>query len=204
MRSVAQQYFESAPSAASRPGEVDLVLPDLHLRLATDRGVFSADRVDPGTRILLESVPTPPPGDLLDLGCGYGPVALTMASRVPEATVWAVDVNERALALCRRNAERAGLTNIRTLLPGDVDESVRFGVIWSNPPIRVGKSPLQRLLAGWLGSLAPEAAAYLVVHKHLGSDSLHRWLDNEGWPVTRLASRSGYRVLEVRTREGCP
>lgn len=195
---MSQQYFQSEPDAASRPGLVDLVLPDMHVRLATDAGVFSAGRVDPGTRVLLETVPTPPQhGDLLDLGCGYGPVALTMAARAPHATVWAVDVNERALALCAHNAESAGHRNVRARPAAQVPETVRFAAIWSNPPVRIGKAALQTLLAMWLERLAPSGVAYLVVHKHLGSDSLHRWLDGRGWPTRRRASRAGYRILEV-------
>lgn len=195
---MAAQYFESSPESASRPGQVDLILPDLHLRLATDSGVFSGDRVDPGTRILLETVPSPPStGDLLDLGCGYGPIATAMATRAPDATIWAVDVNERAISLCARNAETASLTNVRARHIDDVPDAVQFSAIWSNPPIRVGKPALQRLLSGWLARLTPGGAAYLVVHKHLGSDSLHRWLGQRGWQVSRHTSRSGYRVLEV-------
>jgi 16S rRNA (guanine1207-N2)-methyltransferase len=160
--------------------------------------VFSAGRLDPGTRILLDTVPPPPPtGDLLDLGCGYGPLALVLAARSPGARVWAVDVNQRALELCARNAERSGLANVRCAAPGDPGLPGTLDVIWSNPPLRIGKQALHELLAGWLARLAPGGSAYLVVQRHLGSDSLHRWLDGAGWPVTRIASRAGYRVLRV-------
>lgn len=198
---MSQQYFDSDPRAASRPQTVDLVLSDIHLRLATDAGVFSADRVDPGTRVLLETVPAPPPtGDLLDLGCGYGPIALTMATRAPGATIWAVDVNERALALCAHNAETAARTNVRTRLVDHLPEKVRFAAMWSNPPIRIGKPQLQQLLTTWLDRLSLDGVAHIVVHKNLGSDSLHRWLDDTGWPTSRLRSRSGYRVLRIAAR----
>lgn len=198
---MSQQYFESSPRAPSRPGGVDVVLTDLHLRLATDSGVFSADRLDPGTRVLLESAPTPPAaGDLLDVGCGYGPIALAMAARAPQATVWAMDVNERAVDLCARNARAAGLANVHACRPEEVPEETRFAAIWSNPPIRIGKPALHELLTGWLDRLAPDGRAYLVVHKHLGSDSLHRWLERQGWPARRRASHSGYRVLEIGAR----
>lgn len=199
-------YFEARPRTESRPGEVDVVLPDIHLRLTTDRGVFSADRLDPGTRILLETVPSPPAhGHLLDLGCGYGPVALTMAARAPAATVWAVDVNERALALTERNASAARLGNVRACDPDHVDPAIDFAAIWSNPPVRVGKPALQALLTTWLSRLAPGGDAHLVVHRHLGSDSLHRWLAEQGWSTHRVTSRSGYRVLRVsRPSEGGP
>jgi 16S rRNA (guanine1207-N2)-methyltransferase len=194
-------YFEESPQAASRPGMVNLVLPDLHLRLETDRGVFSPDRVDSGTRVLLETVPPPPgEGDLLDLGCGYGPIALTMASRAPGATVWAVDVNRRSVELCERNAKSAGLDKVRSLHPDEVPDDVRFQAIWSNPAIRIGKTALHEMLTRWLDRLAPGGSAYLVVQKHLGSDSLQRWLGEQGRPTSRLASRAAYRILKVDAR----
>ncbi len=139
--------------------------------------------------------PPPPTGHLLDLGCGYGPLALVLAARSPGATVWAVDVNERALGLCAGNAQRAGLPNVRCAGPGDPALPARFGLIWSNPPIRIGKAALHELLAGWLARLAPGGTACLVVQRNLGADSLQRWLAEAGWPARRLAARGGYRVL---------
>ncbi|MEU7857181.1 methyltransferase [Nonomuraea sp. NPDC049141] len=191
-------YFSEQPRTASRPGSVDLVLPDLHLRLETDRGVFSPERVDLGTRVLLESVPPPPQeGDLLDLGCGYGPIALTMASRAPGATVWAVDVNRRSVELTARNAQAAHLDKVRSLHVDEVPEDVKFRAIWSNPAIRIGKPALHEMLTSWLSRLTPDGVAYLVVQKHLGSDSLQRWLGEQGWQATRAASRAAYRILKV-------
>lgn len=198
-----EHYFAKQPQAQSRPGTVDLVLPDLHLRLATDRGMFSPDRVDLGTRVLLDSVPAPPDtGDLLDLGCGYGPIALTMAARSPQAIVWGVDVNERALECGRANAQAAGLDNVRFCLDEEMDTGTRFAAIWSNPPIRIGKPALHGLLSTWLSRLSPGGRAHLVVQKNLGSDSLQRWLETQGWPAERLTSRAGYRVLAVDARPG--
>jgi 16S rRNA (guanine1207-N2)-methyltransferase len=196
---VSSQYFAEQPAAAHRPGTVHVVLPDVHLRLATDSGTFSPGRLDPGTRLLLDTAPPPPAdGDLLDLGCGYGPLALVLAARAPGARIWAVDVNRRALDLCERNAASAGLANVRCLPPDDRALPASYELIWSNPPIRIGKAALHALLAGWLGKLAPGAAGYLVVQRNLGSDSLQRWLAESGWDVARLASRSGYRVLRVQ------
>jgi len=201
---VSSQYFAEEPDSAHRPGVVHVVLPDLHLALATDSGVFSPGRLDPGTRLLLDVAPAPPAsGDLLDLGCGYGALALVLASRSPAAQVWAVDTNRRAIGLCDRNASGAGLANVHCVAvtggsPDDVRLPDRYDLIWSNPPIRIGKPALHTLLAGWLGRLAPGAAAYLVVQRNLGSDSLQRWLESSGWTAVRFAARAGYRVLEVR------
>jgi 16S rRNA (guanine1207-N2)-methyltransferase len=194
----AEHYFEARPSAAHRPGLVRVVLPDVYLELETDSGMFSPGRLDPGTRFLLEAGPPPPPeGDLLDLGCGYGPVACTLASRAPGATVWAVDVNERALGLCARNAAKAGLSNVRCVTPGSPDIPPRLTGIWSNPPVRIGKAALHELLLSWLTRLPAEASATLVMGRNLGADSLHSWLQEQGWSVTRLAARSGYRLLGI-------
>jgi len=198
---VADHYFSARPVAPHRPGQVRVILPDVYLELATDAGVFSPGRLDPGTRLLLEEAPAPSAaGDLLDLGCGYGPIACVLAARSPGAAVWAVDVNERALELCAWNARTAGLATVRCLTPGDASLPARFAAIWSNPPVRIGKDALHALLSGWLRRLAPDGRAYLVVGRNLGADSLHRWLAGQGWPVTRLAARSGYRLLQVDTQ----
>ena len=195
-------YFAERPDVASRVRRVPLHLADLSFELDVDRGVFSAERVDPGTRVLL--VEAAQPGDasaVLDLGCGYGPLACAVATRAPAAAVWAVDVNERALGLCAANAERLGLTNVTAVKAEDVPEDVSFDLIVSNPPIRIGKKLLHPLLSTWLDRMSPEGRAELVVHKHLGSDSLARWLNEQGWPTERLISRNGYRVLVARTRQ---
>lgn len=201
MVEAAGHYFDADPAASSQRREVRLDLPDLSLTLTTDRGVFSADRVDPGSKyLLLEAPPPPPDGSFVDLGCGYGAIACTLAARAPRATVWAVDVNRRALDLCRANAERAGLPNVRAVTPDEVPDDLAVDLIWSNPPIRVGKAELHDLLTRWLGRLREGGRAVLVVQKHLGSDSLQRWLQEQGWPTERLGSRAGYRLLEVVRR----
>jgi 16S rRNA (guanine1207-N2)-methyltransferase len=198
-----QHYFAARPEAAHRPGMVRVVLPDLYLELETDSGMFSPGRLDPGTRFLLESAPLPPEsGDILDLGCGYGPIACALAVRAPGATVWAIDVNERALALCERNAAKAGLPNVRCATPDAPGLPASLAGIWSNPPVRIGKPALHELLRRWLARLAPDAGATLVMGRNLGADSLHGWLEKEdGWQVRRLSARSGYRLLRVTAAE---
>ncbi len=199
------QYFSPTPGAAHRPRQVTLALPDLTATLATDAGVFSPERVDAGTRLLLlEAPPIDDAATVLDLGCGYGPMAVTAARRAPGATVWAVDTNERAVELCRANAGANDVGDrVHALaVPADeplagVPDDVRFDVVWSNPPIRVGKAVLHALLVAGLDRLSPDGHAVLVVHKHLGSDSLQRWLVDQGFPTDRLVSRQGYRLLRV-------
>jgi 16S rRNA G1207 methylase RsmC len=163
-------------------------------------GVFAQGRLDRGTVVLLrETDPPASAGTFLDLGCGYGVIACALAVAQPSATVWAVDVNERAIRLCADNASSLGLAErLHASLPDDVPADVRFDEIWSNPPIRVGKHALHRLLLTWLTRLTPTGRAVLVVGKNLGSDSLQRWLCDEGYRCERLASAKGFRVLEVR------
>lgn len=192
-------YFEPRPAVPSKPRTVRLHLGELDLELQTDRGVFGSKGVDAGTLILLKEAPAPPhEGEILDLGSGYGPIAVAVARRSPGARIWAVDVNERAVELARANAAKAGAANLTAATPDAVPAEVRFDAIYSNPPVRVGKAPLHDLLETWLRRLKAGGAAYLVVQRNLGSDSLARWLGEKGYTVTRLKSKKGYRVLEVR------
>ncbi len=194
-------YFDEQPAVGSDIRSVDVALPDIAFTMETDRGVFSHGHVDTGTALLLREAPTPPAsGNLLDLGCGSGVIALTLALRSPDATVWAVDTNERARSLTAGNARRAGADNVRVCAPHEVPADVEFDTIWSNPPIRIGKAALRELLSGWLGRLADGGTTVLVVQKHLGADSLHRWLDEQGFATERRASRAGFRLLESAAR----
>lgn len=199
-----EHYFSASPESELNLRKFHASLAGNTYELTTASGIFSPERVDAGTQVLLANAPTPPPGGhLLDLGCGWGPVALTLAINSPRATVWAVDVNERALDLVRRNAAELGLDNVNACRPEDVPDAIDFMTIWSNPPIRVGKSELHNLLQRWLPRLDSGADAWLVVQRNLGSDSLHRWLDqalDDDFTVLRAATNKGYRVLRVRRR----
>lgn len=195
-RTTQAHYFSDDPTAASKRGAVRLTLPDRTLELVTDRGVFSPDRIDPGTKLLLSEVPDLAPGALLDLGCGYGPIACTLASRHPGHDVWAVDVNARSRDLTAENAERLGL-RVSVASPDEVPADLRFAGIVSNPPIRIGKAALRGLLVTWLDRLTDDGEAWLVVNKNLGADSLADWLGARGHEVERIRSRQGYRILRV-------
>lgn len=194
-------YFNAQPAVPDVRRPLAVVLDGQERALETSAGIFSPDGVDKGTAVLLAEVPDPAPeGDLLDIGCGWGPIALTMALRSPGATVHAVDVNERSLDLTAANARRLGLANVRTALPDDVPGEVRFATIWSNPPIRIGKQALHELLLRWLPRLAEGGEAWLVVQKNLGSDSLQHWLAEElggTYDVARAATSKGFRLLRV-------
>ncbi len=200
----ATQYFAAQPRSADQVRTIQVRLHGRDVSVVTAAGVFSAGHVDAGTAVLLNEVPSPPAGgDLLDLGCGWGPLALSMALAPPAATVWAVDVNERARSLVRQNAAALGLLGVSAVAPDEVPPAIRFGCIWSNPPIRIGKEGLHALLLTWLPRLSPGGSAWLVVQRNLGADSLHRWLQHELAAlaeVERVGSSKGYRVLRVRAR----
>ena len=194
-----QHYFSPQPAGSADRRRVEVELAGHRLSVETAGGVFSPDHVDTGTQVLLREAPTPPErGTFLDLGCGWGPIALTLGLLAPQATVYAVDVNERALDLARANASAAGLTGVRVAAPDEVPADVRFDLIWSNPPIRVGKAALHDLLGTWLHRLTDAGEAYLVVQKNLGADSLQRWLrESLALGCDRVAVAKGFRVLRV-------
>ncbi|MGV8970235.1 MAG: class I SAM-dependent methyltransferase [Microbacteriaceae bacterium] len=199
-----EHYFSSTPGSELRIRTIHARIAGTDFDLSTSNGIFSPERIDAGTQVLLSSVPAPPPGgNLLDLGCGWGPIALSLALASPQATVWAVDVNERALELVKQNAYAVGATNVRAVTPDQVPDDLAFMTIWSNPPIRVGKNELHSMLEMWLPRLEPGSEAWLVVQKNLGSDSLHRWMDDTfaaTLSVTRAATSKGYRVLRARRK----
>lgn len=206
-------YFTAAPASSAERRALTVVLDGKSVDVETAGGIFSPGRLDLGTQVLLRTVSSPPTGDVLDLGCGWGPVALTMAMQNPQARVWAVDVNERSLDLTRRNAASLGLTGVTACTPDDVPDDVRLAQIWSNPPIRVGKEVLHSMLDRWLPRLVPGGSAFLVVQRNLGADSLMGWMNDrydgtsdevrapDGEPfaavATKLASAKGFRVIEV-------
>jgi 16S rRNA (guanine1207-N2)-methyltransferase len=199
MPAAGSHYFDDDPELPSQPTAVEVWLPDRRLTLTTDRGVFGRSGLDPGTKLLLTRGPAPASvGTLVDVGCGTGAIAITLALRSPDAVVWAVDVNRRARELCASNAA-ANRANVRVVSPEELPEDFCVDEIWSNPPIRIGKPALHALLTAWFARLAPGGRAVLVVHKHLGSDSLQRWITELGLPCERSLSSGGYRLL-VATR----
>ena len=199
-------YFTAEPASAAQRRQLQVHLAGREVIVQTAPGIFCPDRVDIGTAVLLREAPAPPPvGNLLDIGAGWGPIALSLGLLSTDATIWAVDVNQRALSLARSNAKALGVNDFQAMTPDEVPADIRFDAIWSNPPIRVGKPALHDLLMHWLPRLTPGGAAYLVVQKNLGSDSLQRWLTTElearqpgAFTVGRHATTRGFRLLSVR------
>jgi 16S rRNA G1207 methylase RsmC len=203
---VDEHYFTADPAVAFRREPVRAHVWGHHLALTSGSGVFARGRLDVGTAVLFRETDPPRPArpapTYLDLGCGYGVIGLALAVAVPDARVWAVDVNERALLLARENADALGVAERYTAVtPDEVPADLAFDEIWSNPPIRVGKEALHALLLTWLPRLAPGGHATMVVGRNLGADSLQRWLADQGFPTRRVASAKGFRILETRRAE---
>lgn len=193
---VTDHYFNADPTGPEKRREVTADVWGHRLTLTTAHGVFAHDGLDKATGVLLHSVEPPSEGTVLDLGCGWGPIACALALDQPALDVWAVDINSRARDLTRLNADRLG-ARLHVTHPDQVPADVMFDQIWSNPPIRIGKDALHDLLLRWLPRLTPDGVAWLVVGKNLGADSLQRWLRAEGWSAERHSSAKGFRVLRV-------
>ncbi len=221
----AEHYFSANPGSRRRRRTVALALKDVSADLSTDRGIFSAGRIDPGTLLLLKHAPLPDPGGqgsangevsgrergsgriLADVGCGYGPIAVALALRAPDATIWAIDVNERARELAAANLIAAGVpvaggdevshARARVCAPEELLPALRVDGVYCNPPVRIGNTALDGLLVQWLERLRPGGFAVVVMHKNLGADSLVRRLEARGWAPRRLTTGGGYRVLQI-------
>lgn len=194
-------YFTASPASDAQLRGRSVTLAGEQVTVWSAGGVFSPDHIDKGTAILLDNVEElPQTGTFLDLGSGWGPIALTMAAMRPEAAVYGVDVNERAVDLLQRNAQRLGHAQVQALTPDAVPSDTTFDVIWSNPPIRIGKAALHDLLETWVPRIAPGGRAEMVVSKNLGSDSLQKWLAARfpDMVVERTASEKSFRILVVR------
>jgi 16S rRNA G1207 methylase RsmC len=199
-----EHYFSETPGSDYKPKEISVVINGHEVLVTTAGGVFSPDHIDQGTNVLLTHLDQAPAGgNILDIGCGWGPIALSLASASPKSTIWAVDVNQRSLELTAANAKRLRLSNIKFVTPEEVPADLEFSGIWSNPPIRVGKDVLHEILLTWLPRLQEHAEAYLVVQKNLGADSLHRWLEAElpeNFSTVRVDTAKSFRVLRVKRK----
>lgn len=201
---VSEHYFTESPSSEAKTRELRLELAGREVTVETVSGTFSPTRLDLGTSVLLRHLPEPPTGDVLDLGCGWGPIALHTALEAKDAEValrvWALDVNSRSLETTAANARRLGLDSIAPVTAEQIPADLQFSAIRSNPPIRIGKAALHELLETWLPRLAPGGRADLVVSKNLGADSLQKWIAQmlgDGFTIERTGSSKGFRVLTV-------
>lgn len=203
---VTEHYFTPSPATADDRRDLRVELAGAPRDLVTSRSVFSGGGVDKATAVLLDRLDqlpeVPAGGRVVDLGCGWGPIALTIALLHRDCEVWAVDVSQRARDLTAENARRLGLETVRVVAPEQVPSDLVADVLLSNPPVRIGKAALHALLAEWTGRLAPTGWAGLVVGRNLGADPLTAWLAAElpEREVGKAASAKGFRVIRISPR----
>lgn len=200
-----EHYFSANPDTPAISTDLKIEIFDRQFDVVTMPGVFSHRGLDKGTAVLFRKVPfdsLPPTAHILDLGCGWGPISLALASTYPDASLFSIDINERALALCQQNLMKAGFHTITALEPvmyeKFVNDGIKLDLIWSNPPIRIGKTALHDLLLRWLNLLASDGVGYFVIQKNLGANSLSKWLEDQGFQVNKLGSAKGFQVIKVR------
>ena len=196
-------YYTREPRSESRPAECAFTYRGIPLVFRTDAGVFSRGEVDTGTRLLLEALPEEMSGDVLDLGCGWGVIGIAIARKWPEARVTMADVNVRALALSRENAERNRAkaecveSDGMAALAGHA-----FDAVVTNPPIRAGKQVIYGMFADAAKSLRPGGSLYLVIRKQQGAESCMKYLQTLFENVETLEKSGGFRVLKATGNPG--
>lgn len=201
---MAEHYYVENPGAAHDEKTVIFSALGRELRCVTDAGVFSRDGLDMGTRILLEALPELR-GQVLDLGCGWGPVGVVLGKRYPDARLLLTDVNARAAELAERNLADNGVANAK-VVRGDGFEAVEgaFDAIVLNPPIRAGKAVIYALFADAAAHLNEGGALYVVIRKQQGAESAQRYLNTIYADVSRIAREKGYWVLRCSGPEARP
>lgn len=194
---MSEHYYTSRPSAAHEETSFDATLRGMTFRFVTDAGVFSRDRVDFGSLLLIEAMRIGAADTVLDLGCGYGPIGMVAARLAPEGFIYMVDVNERAVELARRNLAANGIANAEVRV-GDglaAVPGIAFDVILTNPPIRAGKATVYRLLEEARAALKPGGSLWVVIQTKQGAPSMKRKLAELFGNVTDVDRKAGYHVF---------
>lgn len=190
-------YFTQDPSADHEYREFTATLRGMSFTFTTDANVFSRDRVDFGSALLIEVMRLPATGNVLDLGCGYGPIGIAAAKLAPGAQIHMVDVNQRAADLARRNAERNGASNVE-IHSGDGLSPVRavsFDLVLTNPPIRAGKKVIYAMIDEAKEALRPGGSLWVVIQTKQGAPSMKKKLKETFGNVDDVDRKAGYHVL---------
>ena len=193
------QYYTRTPSSESKPAECAFSFRGKTLRFTTDAGVFSRGELDAGTRLLLDALPDTLEGSVLDLGCGWGPIGVSVKAAWPETDVTLADVNLRALSWAEKNAERNGVRV--SCLESDGFSALEgrvFDAVITNPPIRAGKQVIYRLFREAFDHLFPGGSLFLVIRKQQGAESCIRYLEGFFSSVEKLDRSAGFWVLQAR------
>ncbi|MFD2707306.1 class I SAM-dependent methyltransferase [Salibacterium lacus] len=194
---MAGHYFDESPERKSEQRVVTAQLRGKRMSFHSDHGVFSKSEVDYGTRMLLEVYRFPEmEGDILDIGCGYGSIGLTLAAEA-DRTIWMTDVNERALSLAAQNAEKDGLSNTRIMKSSlfEALEGEKFASVISNPPVRAGKETVHALFEKAYDHLCSKGTFWTVLQKKQGAPSAKEKLKTVFDSVDIEARKKGYYIF---------
>lgn len=197
---MSEHYFSENPHSKSSPKTWNCLLREKTYHFTSDAGVFSKNTVDFGTRLLIEQFDYPQvSGDLLDLGCGYGPIGMTLADGAPERQVLMADINERAVELAKKNAEKNGVHNVEVVQSdGFADLGGRqFAAVLINPPIRAGKKLIYRMFEDAEKALLSGGALWIVIQKKQGAPSAEEKLEALFGNVETVAKSKGYYILRA-------
>ena len=194
-------YFQNDPLLVSKKRDITLSIDGLTLHFKSDNGVFSKSKVDEGSLALLKVIiPLHLTGKILDLGCGYGPIGLTIAVTSPSARVDLADINERALALCEENAQLLGLSQRVTCLQSDIYTNVEgpYDSIVVNPPIRAGKRVTYKMYEGASQRLIDGGSLYVVIRKDQGAPTASRFIEGLFGNISLISRDKGYYVYQAK------
>ena len=194
---MSEQYFTSAPTSAHEERHVQFQAGSRCLRFETDAGTFSKGHLDPGSRLLIDTVPNMT-GRCADIGCGWGAIGAALAALNPELFVEMVDVNERAVALAQKNLEANRLANARAYL-SDALTGVESGLDFcvTNPPIRAGKAVIYGFFTQAAEKFKPGGKLYIVIRKQQGAPSAMKYLATIFEKVSVLEKEAGYWIIEA-------
>ncbi|KEK22604.1 class I SAM-dependent methyltransferase [Bacillus gaemokensis] len=199
---MADHYFSNDPSSKSDRKRWEYTLRESKFVFLSDHGVFSKNEVDFGSRLLIEAFQMPPvEGDVLDVGCGYGPIGLSLAKEFQDRNIHMVDVNERALGLAKENAANNKVENIR-IYQSSVYENVngQYAAILSNPPIRAGKHIVHEILEQAVKYLVPGGELWIVIQKKQGAPSALKKLEEIFSEVEVVEKKKGYYIIKSKKR----
>ncbi|WP_046176580.1 class I SAM-dependent methyltransferase [Domibacillus indicus] len=198
---MSDHYFSRNPNSETRPQQFEFFLRGKSFKFETDAGVFSKSEVDFGSRLLIETFEWPEiEGPVLDAGCGYGPIGISIAFEQPERMIHMIDINDRALALARENAKRNGVDNVR-IYESDRLQSVSekgFAAVLTNPPIRAGKQVVFDILQTGFAKLLKGGELWVVIQKKQGAPSAIKEIERLAGSCEVAAKAKGYFILRAK------
>jgi len=196
-----EHYYSNKPQTESKPRQWKFTLLGFEFKFETDAGVFSKSEVDFGSRVLIDAFEMPEvEGDVLDVGCGYGPIGLSIAKANPERFVHMMDINSRAVQLAKKNADLNGVQNVRIFESDGLAalDDVKVAAILTNPPIRAGKETIFRFYDDSYKKLVENGELWVVIQKKQGAPSTLNHLEEMFSEVDVVEKKKGYWIIRAK------